>query len=100
MLSSPLANTIGRRYSLFVNFGIYIVGAALMTAASGSAGVGLVYAGRVLTGWGVGASTMLVPVYVAECSPPHVRGRLVGLYEVGVQFGTMVCSGGSVRQTC
>jgi MFS family permease len=32
----------------------------------------------------------LVPVYVAECSPPHIRGRLVGLYEVGVQFGTMV----------
>jgi MFS family permease len=91
MISSPLANRLGRRFSLFINFGIYIVGAVLMTAASGTSGIPLVYSGRVLTGWGVGASTMLVPVYVAECSPPHVRGRLVGLYEVGVQFGTMVC---------
>lgn len=84
------ANTLGRRTCLLFNLIIYILGAALMTGANG---VGLVYAGRILTGWGVGASTMLVPVYVAECSPPHIRGRLVGLYEVGVQLGTMVRSG-------
>jgi MFS family permease len=81
---------LGRRITLLINLVIYTIGATLMTAASGSAGVALVYLGRILTGWGVGASTMLVPVYVAECSPPHIRGRLVGLYEVGVQFGTMV----------
>jgi MFS family permease len=56
-----------------------------MTAASGAAGKALLYVGRILTGWSVGASSMLVPIYVAECSPQHVRGRLVGLYEVGVQ---------------
>jgi MFS family permease len=90
MVSSFIANRLGRRISLFINLVIYIIGAAFMTGASGSAGEGLVYTGRVLTGWGVGASTMIVPVYVAECSPPHIRGRLVGMYEVGVQFGTMV----------
>lgn len=73
-----------------VNFMIYVVGAALMTGAQGGAtGKSFMYTGRVLTGWGVGASNALVPVYVAECSPAHIRGRLVGLYEVGVQFGTM-----------
>ena len=90
MASATVADRVGRKIALMGNLFIYLVGAVLMTAAGGSAGVGLVYAGRVLTGWGVGASTMLVPVYVAECSPPHIRGRLVGLYEVGVQFGTMV----------
>jgi MFS family permease len=90
LISASFADRFGRRLCLLANLIIYIVGAALMTAASGTAGIGLVYAGRVLTGWAVGASTMIVPVYVAECSPPHIRGRLVGLYEVGVQFGTMV----------
>ena len=31
---------------------------------------------------------MLVPLYTAECAPPHLRGRLVGIYEIGVQLGT------------
>ncbi|RSH90435.1 hypothetical protein EHS25_001040 [Saitozyma podzolica] len=75
MVSSFIANRLGRRISLFINLVIYIIGAAFMTGASGSAGE---------------ASTMIVPVYVAECSPPHIRGRLVGMYEVGVQFGTMI----------
>lgn len=90
LFSSGVSDRIGRRLALVGNIFIYFVGAALMTAASGSAAIGLMYAGRALTGWGVGASSMLVPVYVAECSPPHIRGRLVGLYEVGVQLGVMV----------
>ncbi len=31
---------------------------------------------------------MLVPLYTAECAPPKIRGRLVGIYEIGVQVGT------------
>ncbi|KAL7420951.1 hypothetical protein Q5752_004905 [Cryptotrichosporon argae] len=90
LCSSFAADRIGRRACLMANLIVYLVGAAFMTGASGHAGTALVYLGRVFTGWAVGASTMLVPVYVAECSPPHIRGRLVGLYEVGVQFGTMI----------
>jgi MFS family permease len=33
---------------------------------------------------------MLVPLYVAEISPPSIRGRLVGIYEVGVQIGACI----------
>jgi MFS family permease len=92
-----MANGIGRRWSIIINLIIYTLGAAFMTGASGTAGVGLVYTGRLLTGWAVGASSMITPIYVAECSPAHIRGRLIGLYEVGVQFGTMVCSTWSSR---
>lgn len=90
LISSPMANGLGRRWSVIINLIIYAIGAAFMTGAQGDAGVGLVYTGRLLTGWAVGASSMITPVYVAECSPAHIRGRLIGLYEVGVQFGTMV----------
>jgi len=33
---------------------------------------------------------MLVPLYIAEASPPSIRGRLVGVYEIGVQCGTCI----------
>jgi MFS family permease len=33
---------------------------------------------------------MLVPLYIAEVSPPGIRGRLVGTYEIGVQAGTCI----------
>ena len=33
---------------------------------------------------------MLVPLYIAEISPPAIRGRLVGIYEIGVQAGTCI----------
>lgn len=46
--------------------------------------------GRGIGGIGVGAASMLVPLYVAEASPPNIRGRLVGIYEVGVSMGTMI----------
>lgn len=39
---------------------------------------------------GVGGASMLVPLYIAEVSPPTIRGRLVGVYEIGVQFGTLI----------
>lgn len=48
----------------------------------------MIYAGRVLTGFSIGATSLLVPVYIAEAAPAHIRGRLVGIYEVAIQLGT------------
>jgi MFS family permease len=53
-------------------------------------GLGLIYGGRVLAGIGVGAASNLTPIYISEISPPAIRGRLVGLYELGWQIGGLV----------
>lgn len=42
---------------------------------------GQIVAGRVLTGYGVGALSGLVPVYQAEASPPHLRGVVTGSFQ-------------------
>jgi MFS family permease len=52
--------------------------------------IGLMYAGRAFTGLGVGSSSLVVPQYIAECSPPPIRGGLVGLFEICLQLGTVV----------
>ncbi|CEH14966.1 Predicted transporter (major facilitator superfamily) [Ceraceosorus bombacis] len=34
--------------------------------------------GRVLVGLGVGMASMVIPIYLAECAPSDLRGRIVG----------------------
>ncbi|KAI1272338.1 general substrate transporter [Xylaria sp. FL0933] len=81
---------LGRRKSLFVFTAVFILGAGLMLGANAERGLGLIYGGRVLAGIGVGACSMIVPIYISELSPPAIRGRLVGLYELGWQIGGLV----------
>ncbi|KAJ6145026.1 hypothetical protein N7470_008921 [Penicillium chermesinum] len=64
--------------------------ARLMLGANGERGLGLIYAGRVLAGLGVGAGSNITPIYISELAPPAIRGRLVGVYEFGWQAGGLV----------
>jgi len=42
--------------------------------------LGMIYAGRLLTGLGVGGLAAVSPIYTSEIAPPAIRGRLTGLY--------------------
>lgn len=81
---------LGRRKSLFVFALIFNLGAGLMLGANGNRGLGLILAGRVLAGIGVGGASNMVPIFISELSPPAIRGRLVGIYELGWQIGGLV----------
>lgn len=48
------------------------------------------YAGRFLTGLGVGPLTSVVPLYVSEIAPPMLRGRCIGLFEIAYQLGGLL----------
>ena len=45
---------------------------------------------RFLGGLGIGASSVLGPVYIAELAPAKWRGRLVGAFQFNVVFGILV----------
>ncbi|CAO2658631.1 Nn.00g063540.m01.CDS01 [Neocucurbitaria sp. VM-36] len=81
---------LGRRKSLLIWVLVFILGAGMMLGANGQRGLGLIIGGRVLAGLGVGAASNMVPIYISELSPPAVRGRLVGIYEMGWQIGGLV----------
>lgn len=81
---------LGRKRGLQIFSSIFILGAGLMLGATGERGLGLIYGGRVLAGIGVGGASNLTPIYIAELAPPAIRGRLVGLYEMGWQIGGLV----------
>lgn len=76
-----MAERFGRKSTLFSSGIIFIIGVILQLIGK----IGLLYGGRVLTGLGVGGSAMILPIYIAECSPARIRGRLVGIFEVMLQ---------------
>lgn len=81
---------LGRRKSLFLFTLLFIIGAGMMLGANGERGLGLILGGRVIAGFGVGGASNMVPIYISELAPPAVRGRLVGIYELGWQIGGLV----------
>lgn len=92
LLIGPLSNYTGRRAANIAAATLFILGSVLQSIAGlgGSNPASMMLAGRFINGLSVGASNALAPYIVSEISPPAIRGRLVGLYEVGVQTGTML----------
>lgn len=68
----------------------FTLGAGLHLAPNSERGLAPLYVARVIAGLGVGAVSLTVPIYIAEISPPAIRGRLVGLYEMLLQIGGLV----------
>jgi SP family sugar:H+ symporter-like MFS transporter len=45
---------------------------------------------RFVTGLGIGAASAVVPAYVAEISPPRIRGRLGTFWQLAIVFGQLI----------
>lgn len=44
---------------------------------------------RCIGGVGVGVAGMVVPLYIAEISPPHLRGRMIACYQFAITIGVV-----------
>ncbi|KAJ7069309.1 general substrate transporter [Mycena amicta] len=107
--SAPISAKIGRRLTLLGFSVIFLVGAILTTVANGGPkGLAEIYAGRVIIGLGIGGICCVSsnlpsfahayqkgqlrcpPLFVSECSPKDVRGRITGLFQIFVAIGVML----------
>ena len=50
----------------------------------------LLLAARFLGGLGIGGSSVLGPVYIAELAPGNLRGRLVGTFQINIVIGILL----------
>ncbi|MGY5846598.1 sugar porter family MFS transporter [Salegentibacter sp. HM20] len=81
------AQKFGRKNSLLVIgafFGLSAIGCALTSNWE------LFLFFRFLGGLGVGASSVIAPMYISEISPASHRGRLVGLFQFSIVFGILL----------
>lgn len=52
--------------------------------------VDMIIASRLITGFALGMSNVIVPLYIGEISNPNYRGTLSGLRNVGMNFGQIL----------
>ena len=87
MTSGVLGQRIGSRAALRVMGFLYVI-SALGCAFAPAWGIFL--AARFLGGLGIGGSSVLGPVYIAELAPAKWRGRLVGLFQINIVIGILL----------
>ncbi|KAK4556907.1 hypothetical protein LTR86_005888 [Recurvomyces mirabilis] len=79
---------LGRKKTIIISDVIFIIGAVLCTVPTHQ--LGLVYAGRLFTGLGVGGIAAVCPIYISEIAPSAIRGRLTGFFESFYQVGAVI----------
>ena len=84
LLGGKLADKLGRKGSLLVCAGLFLFGALICATAPN---VGIMVAGRILLGFGVGAAAATCPLYLAEMAPADRRGRMVTINELMIVTG-------------
>jgi MFS transporter, SP family, sugar:H+ symporter len=83
-VAGRLADRIGRRSVMLIAAGLFIVSAIAAGAASSSL---LFICARLVGGFGVGAASVLSPVYISEVTPAAIRGRLSSVQQVMIITG-------------
>lgn len=87
LIAGRPAEKYGRKKVLQAIGLLYLV-TSLVTALTPAWSLFVVF--RFLGGIGVGASSVVGPMYIAEISPAHARGKLVGLFQFMVVSGILI----------
>ncbi len=85
--SGTLGQRIGSRAALRIMGLLYFISA--LGCALAPSWTFLLFA-RFLGGLGIGGSSVLGPVYIAELAPAKWRGRLVGLFQINIVIGILL----------
>lgn len=78
----------GRKGGMFVAMIAVIIGAVIQIAADGQQGV--IIAGRIVLGFGVGMVSNAVPQYLSEVPHTSIRGSVVGSWQLILAIGQVV----------
>src|SRR5206468_11493152 len=81
------ADRFGRKATLLWIGVLYLLGAVGSALAPN---VAVFIAARVVGGLGIGISTVVAPMYIAEIAPPKSRGRLAGMFQFNIVFGILI----------
>src|SRR5271166_219809 len=81
------ADRFGRKFALLWIGLLYIIGALGSALAQN---VAIFAVARFIGGLGIGISTVVAPMYIAEIAPPKMRGRLGGMFQFNIVLGILI----------
>lgn len=87
ILSGVMGERLGGRESLRILAGCYLV-SAIGCAFAPSWPALVIF--RFIAGLGIGGSSVLGPVYLAEIAPAEWRGRVVGVFQINIVVGILI----------
>ena len=88
--AGPISDKYGRKKVLLftaILFAISSIGAGLADSVTAFV------AFRVVGGIGIGAASMLSPLYISEVAPAKIRGILVSVYQLAIVIGILIIYG-------
>ncbi|GLB08509.1 hexose transporter hxt1 [Aspergillus tubingensis] len=91
LIAAPIADRIGRKWSISGWSAMVCVGITIQISSPFGKWY-QVAMGRWVAGLGVGALSLLVPMYQAETGPRHIRGSLVSTYQLFITLGIFVAN--------
>ncbi|MCJ1247423.1 hypothetical protein MMC30_004637 [Trapelia coarctata] len=89
IIAGDVADFIGRRSTIIIGCVVFSVGGILETA---STTLGVMVAGRLIAGAGVGFISAIVILYMSEIAPKKVRGALVSGYQLCITIGILLAN--------
>lgn len=88
LIAFLVADRIGRLWATRQLCALWILGIIIFMTNGGR--LGQVYAGRFIAGLGIGQTTVVAPVYIAEVAPKAVRGLATCFFAGSVYIGIML----------
>lgn len=85
-VSGEFSDRLGRCFAMKTAAFLFFLSAVGTAAAPGFAWL---ITARLLGGIGVGIASNVVPLYISEIAPPHIRGRLVTCYQLAITVGIL-----------
>ncbi|MCG3113796.1 MAG: sugar porter family MFS transporter [Candidatus Manganitrophus sp. SB1] len=85
-----LGDRLGRRLSIIYATVLFLAGTLIVSIADGMTSFLI---GRVLIGAAIGVASFMVPLYISELAPAHIRGSMVSLNQFAVTVGILVSYG-------
>ncbi len=82
--AGKLSDRFGRKKIMLLSASLFFISALGCMLANSSE---LLISFRLVGGLGIGVASMICPLYIAEFSPSHFRGRMVALYQLAITLG-------------
>ncbi|ETN76116.1 transporter, major facilitator family protein [Necator americanus] len=89
-LAAVMCKKIGRKGTALVACAVYIPATLLSAGAKLFHSFELLYVGRILWSLANGVNSVNATVWIVECAPPNVRGRMAAMQEFFMAAGSLV----------
>ncbi|KAL8276099.1 hypothetical protein RQP46_011481 [Phenoliferia psychrophenolica] len=89
-LAGGQMKVIGTKKATLVSLLIFMIGVAIETSCQHQ--WGQIIAARFISGFGIGAMSMLAPAFQAECSPRHLRGMITSTFQLACTLGIFLAN--------